>query len=405
MNILFLANKVPWPLKDGGAIGTFNLAYGLHLNGCNVSILAMNTSKHPVDAEDIPTEIREKLKIDIVNINTDLRFSSLIKNLIFSRKPYIAERFESDKFKEKLKHYLQTKKIDIVILEILYMGTYIPVIREYSNAHISFHAPNIEHEIWQHIAKHEKNPFKKLYLNILSRRISRMESDLINSYDSLVPVSEINAATYRQKGVNVPVFVANIGVFFDKTDRYIQNHNKANENLSFAYIGALDWIPNLEGLVWFLKRVWPDVHKNCPGIKFYIAGRNAPEKIREICNKPGIEYLGEVTDAYKFILSKSIMVVPLLSGSGMRVKIIESLALKKAIVSTSVGVEGINLFNNKHIRIEDDPKAFARACVELCKDKNKRISLGEAGSQMVREHYDNLKICKSLKSFYQDILK
>ncbi|MDA3819709.1 MAG: glycosyltransferase [Candidatus Delongbacteria bacterium] len=405
MNILFLANKVPWPLKDGGAIGTFNLAYGLHLNGCDVSILSMNTSKHPVGAEDIPTDIREKLKIDAVNINTDIRFSSLIKNLIFSRKPYIAERFKSDKFREKLKHYLQTKKIDIVILEILYMGTYIPVIREYSDAHINFHAPNIEHEIWQRIANHEKNPFKKLYFKLLSRRISRMEFDLINTYDSLVPVSETNAATYRQKGVNVPVFVANIGVFFDKIDRYIENHNNANEALSLAHIGALDWIPNLEGLVWFLTRVWPDVHKKCPDIKFYIAGRNAPEKILEICNKPGVEYLGEVPDAYKFILSKSIMVVPLLSGSGMRVKIIESLALKRAIVSTSVGVEGINLINNKHIRIEDDPKAFAKACVELCDDKNKRISLGEAGNQMVREHYDNLKICKSLKTFYQDILK
>ncbi len=404
MKILFLANKVPWPLKDGGAIGTFNLAYGLHLNNCDVSILAMNTSKHTVSAQDIPSDIRKNLKIDAININTDIRFSILIKNLLFSRKPYIAERFESDKFKEKLKEYLQTKDFDIIILEILYMGSYIPVIRQYSDAHISFHAPNIEHEIWQRIANNEKNPVKKVYLKLLSKRIRRMESVLMNTYDSLVPVSETNAATYRQMGVNVPVFVANIGVFFDKIDAYLRNYN-TNEELAFAHIGALDWIPNLEGLTWFLTRVWPYVHQQCPDAKFYIAGRNAPEKILDICNKPGVVYLGEVPDAYEFILSKSIMVVPLLSGSGMRVKIIESLALRKAIVSTSVGAEGINLVNNTHIRIEDSPEDFASACVELCNDKNKRNLLGERGNKMVRDRYDNLKICRALKTFYKDILK
>lgn len=404
MKVLFLTNKVPWPLKDGGAIGTFNLAYGLYLAGCNIKMLSINTSKHTVDESDIPREIQNSLNINTININTDIRFFPLIKNLVFSKKPYIAERFNSPLFSEKLIDCLKSESFDIIILEILYMGTYIPLIRQYSDAHISLHAPNIEHEIWERIAKNENNPLKKAYLKQLANRIRKYEFNLMNNYDSLIPVAETNAKTYKQMGVTVPVFVAKIGVFFDKIDKCLSNNN-IKEELAFAHIGALDWIPNLEGLKWFLNEVWPGIHQKRPDIKFYVAGRNAPAKIKETLNQPGVVYLGEVPDAYEFICSKSIMIVPLLSGSGMRVKIIESLALEKAIVSTSVGAEGIEVENNIHIRIEDQPKAFARACLELCDNKELRETIGKNGNIMVRNNYDNVKIGKNLKSFYQKIIQ
>ena len=405
MKILFLTNKVPWPLKDGGAIGTFNLAYALAKEGCHVEMLSINTSKHAVDTDTIPSEIQENLNIEAVNVDTRIKTRALFNNLFFSDEPYIAERFFSHAYAESLKSKLQNNAYDIVILEILYMGKYIPLIRKHSNAHISFHAPNIEHEIWYRIAANVSNILKRLYLKNMAKRIQKFETALLNTYDSLIPVSETNASTYKSMGVSVPVHVAKIGMFFDTLDKRSATGEKNKNQLSLGHIGALDWMPNIEGLLWFLNNVWPEVYKKQPDVVFRIAGRNASEDVKSQFNRPGVEYLGEVPDAYDFTANQTVMVVPLLSGSGMRVKIIESLGLGKAIVSTAKGAEGIQLRSGEHLLIEDDATNFAGACLELLNDPVKRKKLEKAGSNLVRKQYDNVKIARNIIEFYQTIVK
>ncbi|MFO7880101.1 MAG: glycosyltransferase family 4 protein [Bacteroidota bacterium] len=402
MKILFLTNKVPWPLKDGGAIGTFNLAYALATIGCDVHMLSINTSKHPVSKKDIPDNVLEKIKLETVDVNTEIKALSLLKNYLFSTKPYIAERFESKDYAEKLKDILSKEDFDLVILEILYMAEYIPVIRKYSNAHISFHAPNIEHEIWKKVARHEKKPVKSIYLKSLARRIEAYEYRKLNTWDSLVPVAETNARTYKNMGVTVPVHVAKIGMFFDHMDSQ-KTEPKTENQPSIGHIGALDWIPNLEGLSWFLNDIWPLIHKARPDVTFRIAGRNAAPGLKQKFSSPGVEYLGEVSDAYQFIQEQDIMIVPLLSGSGMRVKIIEALALGKTMVSTGKGAEGIDIAHGKHLLIADDSKKFADACVTLLNDPEKRKKLEENSQKFVRESYDNIRIARELYNFYQQV--
>lgn len=400
MNILFLANKVPWPLKDGGAIGTFSISYGLSLTGCELDMLAINTPKHKINIDDIPKHINDTINIEPVFVNTDIKISKLLSNLLFSNKPYIAERFNNNAFKNKLIEKLKSKKYDVVILEMLYMGSYIDTIREYSSAHITMRAPNIEHEIWNKIADNTSNPIKSLYLKNMTKRIFRMEKNLINKYDSLIPVSSTNAETYKKLGVKVPIILTTTGVFFDK----INLTKEIPEENALSHIGALDWIPNIEGLDWFINNVWPIIQKEEPEMKFYIAGRNAPDNIQEKFNKNNIIYLGEVNDAFEFISSKSILVVPLLSGSGMRVKIIEGLALGRSIISTSTGAEGIDVLSGKHLEIHNNEKDFAKACIELYRNKSKRNALSCNGKKFIQQNYDNIKIAENLKTFYQNIL-
>ncbi|MDA3911778.1 MAG: glycosyltransferase [Bacteroidales bacterium] len=401
MKILFLANKVPWPLKDGGAIGTFSISYGLAKSGCSVDMLAINTPKHHINTEDIPENIRETMSIETISIDTNISALKLVKNLFFSKKPYIAERFYHQEFNNALINKLKSATYDIVILEMLYLSAYIPTIRKHSKAHITMRAPNIEHEIWMQIAKNTKNPIKSYYLKNMAKRIRRIEKQTMNRYDSLIPVSETNAETYKKMGVKVPVFRTTTGVFIDQ----IPTHPEIDEENALAHIGALDWIPNFEGLSWFVDEVWPLILEEIPNINFYIAGRNAPENTADFFNKKQIHYLGEVPDAYEFLQSKSILIVPLLSGSGMRVKIIEGLALGKSIVSTEIGAEGIALENNVHLKIANEPKAFAEACIQLFKDKKQRESLAQNGKQFVYKEYDNLKIAKSLCDFYKKQVK
>ncbi len=400
MKILFLTNKVPWPLKDGGAIGVFSIAYGLALSGCKIEMLSMNTKKHNADIDKIPGNIKNKLIIDKVDIDTKVKPLDLIINLLFSNKPYIAQRFYKKEFKKKLIDKLKDNKYDVIILDMLYLGNYIQVIRQYSDAHITLRAPNIEHEIWEHIADNTNNIPKRLYLKNMSRRIKKLEYSLLNTYDSLMPVSKSNAETYKNMGLTVPVKHATTGVFFEKIDKFFGEHNSVEEELALAHIGALDWIPNIEGLLWFLKNVWPRIHKEKPQLKFYIAGRNAHEDTKVRFNQPNVIFLGEVNDAYEFLSSKAILIVPLLSGSGMRVKIIEGLAMGKPIVSTSKGAEGIEIKPGKHLEIADSDTGFAKACLKLLSDKKLRNQLSENGRMFVRKNYDNMAIAEELKDFY-----
>ncbi len=141
-----------------------------------------------------------------------------------------------------------------------------------------------------------------------------------------------------------------------------------------------------------------------PDLHFYLAGRNAPVHFKTL-PYPNIVFLGEVEDAYEFIRSKAVMIVPVLSGSGMRIKIIEGMALGKAIVTTSIGTEGIATTHGRDILIADDPDQFARNVCALVEDRNYCMEIGENARNFVVGHYDNFAITSSLAEFYQSLLR
>jgi glycosyltransferase involved in cell wall biosynthesis len=169
------------------------------------------------------------------------------------------------------------------------------------------------------------------------------------------------------------------------------------------HLGALDWLPNQEGLLWFLKEIWPVVHKDHPDTSFYIAGRNAPDFISRI-DQPGVVFLGEVDDAYAFMNGKAIMVVPLLSGSGMRIKIIEGMALGKIIVSTPLGAEGIPVDHGENIMIAGSADGFVKVLDSLISDKDRCEEIGLNAVSFIKKNFDNLAIASSLIKFYEERL-
>jgi glycosyltransferase involved in cell wall biosynthesis len=171
---------------------------------------------------------------------------------------------------------------------------------------------------------------------------------------------------------------------------------------SVFHIGALDWGPNLEGLQWFFRKVWPSVLKQYPELKFYLAGRNAPESLRD-AGYQNMVFLGEVEDAYEFMRSKAIMIVPILSGSGMRIKIVEGMALGKTIVTTTIGTEGIHTENTKNILIADTPEGFANAICELAANPELFSAIGKNARTFVQENYDTLAITRACMDFFQEI--
>ncbi len=396
MRILQLMNKVPWPPKDGGAIACLNMTKGFSMLGHEVTVLSMNTSKHHIRIKDMPTELRRKADFRLVEVPASINWFEATLNLLFSNLPYNAQRFISDEFSFELVKLLNEKSFDVIQLEGLYLCPYIPVIRKYSNALIAYRAHNIEFEIWERTATLSKG-FRSKYLRNLSKRIKRFEISNLNSYDLLVPITDRDGIILDSLGNNKPRHTSQTGIDFASL---VPTARKL-EFPSLFHIGALDWAPNQEGLIWFFNHCWPKIHDQNPDLKFYLAGRNAPDWFERLIKLEGVEYLGEINDAYDFINSKAVMVVPLFSGSGMRIKIIEGMALGKPIVTTDIGTEGIPTENGQNILIANDADSFIDAIDQLINDRGLSDRIGTNAIGFIQEKYDNLSQAEALIEFYK----
>ena len=396
MKILQVTNKVPYPVKDGGAIACMNLTRGFALLGHDVTVLSMNTVKHHVDISEIPESMKDWAEFRLVDVPARISFLPAFLNFFFTIKPYNAVRFISNKFSEELKKLLQEKHFDIIQLEGLYVCPYIPVIRKHSSAKIVYRAHNIEHEIWERSSK-LSGGIVQAYLKNLSKRIKRFEKDILNSYDLLVPITERDGRILNEMGNKKPMHVSPTGI--DTTA--LIPHSKHLEHPSVFHIGSLEWSPNQEGLLWFIEKCWPRIHEKFPELKFYVAGRNAPEWLIRKFDAPNIVYEGEIPDAYEFMNSKSIMVVPLFSGSGMRIKIIEGMALGKPIISTTIGTEGISTTSDKNILIANNEEEFTRAVSKLIEDNRSFQEISRNAIEYIHEKFDNLALAGALSGFYK----
>ncbi len=396
MKILQVTNKVPYPTKDGGAIATMNLTRGFSLLGHQVTILSMNTAKHHISVDEIPEPIKDLANFKLVDVPARIYALSALWNLLFSRKPYNAVRFISKAFKAELKTTLEENTFDIIQLEGLYVCPYIPIIRKYSSAKIVYRAHNIEHEIWERTALNSRGA-KKWYLKILTRRIKKFEIRLLNDYDLIVPITERDGKLLNNLGNSKPSHVSQTGI-----DSSVLIPNAKNlEHPTLFHIGSMEWTPNQEGLVWFMDNCWSGIHKKYPELNFYVAGRNAPLWLQKKLEAPNVVFEGEVQDAYEFMNSKSIMIVPINSGSGMRIKVIEGMALGKPIVSTTVGTEGIATTSGKNIIVANTPADFNSAIFELIENRDYFDSISRNAIEFIHEKFDNLTSASKLIDFYK----
>ena len=406
MNILLLCNKSPYPAKEGGPIAMNMIIEGLIDAGHRVKVLAINSNKYTVELRSIPEEYRKKTNIELVHVDLSIRPLAAFMNL-FSRRSYHVERFISRDLERSLIRILKAEKFDIVQFELLYMSPYAKVVRKYSDAKIVLRAHNIEHLIWQRVAESIKNPLKRLYLRHLVRKLKNYECSTVRQFDGIAAITDQDAAFFRsfqclqpEDGSRIPVMTIAFGVDpqqFPKT-------NEAPEFPSLFSIGAMDWIPNSEGITWFLEKVWPEIHGKYPNLHYYIAGRNMPEWLSKK-RYPNVEIVGEVDDAMAFMRSKAILIVPLFSGSGIRIKIIEGMATGKPIISTAIGAEGIKCTHNQNILIADTLREFLDCISDCVENKELCNTIGKNARDLIMTEYNRNLIISKLIAFYQKIRK
>ncbi len=387
-------------MMDGESLAMTTLAASLVEAGATVSLLGMNPSRQKKifdqrDFKDSPFE-----QVDIVPVDNGIYVKDAFSNL-FSSDSYHIARFVSKAYEKKLIEVLQASDVDIIQLETIYLAAYIPVIRKYSNAKIVLRSHNVEYEIWERIALNTKNPIKRWYVSLLQRRLKRFEQDCFKQYDSVLFISPKDAEFYNAAGFQGDSITIPIGI---NAENYHPDYSSFDSNpLSISFIGSLDWMPNTEGLDWFLDEIWPVVIREVPKAKLYVAGRNAPEKLLKKKIK-GVAILGEVKDAKAFINEHPLMIVPLLSGSGMRVKILEGMALGRCIFTTSIGLEGIHARHGEEVLVADSPTDFASLLVGKLLQSKGNIQVGCNAERFISDEFDSNAIGRKLLEYYQEII-
>jgi glycosyltransferase involved in cell wall biosynthesis len=384
IKVLQLSKKVPFQMKDGESMAICSLAESMVMNGFTVDLLSLNTKKHKFTGSVDKEKFSYYNAISMVDINTSINLYSFITNL-FSAVPYQICRFVNVSFKSTLIDCLYNYKYDYIILETIYLTPYIAVIKKYSKAKIVLRTHNLEYEIWDRLYEGSKMGLQKFLYKVLSYQIYLYESKHLREIDFLIAISQREFYQFNQFYPEIKGMVMPITWNSKLMEVPIENQNK---DISLYFMGSLDWKPNQEGLLWFLNHIWPMVHSNFPDLTFHVAGRNMPDDIKQI-KIPGVVMVGEVEDAAQFVKQHDICIVPLLSGSGMRAKIIEAMAIGKVVVTTTIGLEGIVATNGYDVFIADTPNQFIEQILNLITVKNRIRQIGLNAQETIKINFDS----------------
>ena len=401
MHILQVCPRVPFPLTTGGAIAMYDVAAGLVQAGHRVTMLAINTPKHyqPANALD---HLGPNFRLVAVDVDTAITPVKALKNLLLSQQPYIVERFISPAVGERILKILRNEQIDIVQME----GTFVAwcaeslgrsYVAEQPMPPIVLRAHNLEHTIWKMLAGRERNPLKRLYLRDMAARLEQFERRHLPQFDAVAAITDEDAQRVRALGCPEPVVFIPAGA---DLSRFQPEPAIRPKPRTLFMIGSLNWLPNLEGLHWLLREVWPTIHAEMPDVELHVAGSGTPEELLQP-RSDGVVIHGFVDSAPAFMQQYELMLVPLLSGGGMRIKIIEGMALGKAILSTTLGAEGIAVRDGDDILLRDSVAGWLEALRAWYRGEVPVAALGAAAARTAAECYDRRRVTQQFVDLYE----
>lgn len=399
LNILQLANKGIFP-PDGGTMAICQITSGLAQLGHHIQLFTLDTPKH-ITKNVFREDLQPNIQLHSQFVNTSINIQNILKQLFSTRKnPFIAERFYNAKAANKINDILAQQTFDIIQLEGPYMGVYLSLIKERTKAPVILRAHNLESQIWARQAA-QASGLKKILLKQMTKGIARFEEKIATQCQGIVCITDNDCKHFKRITNHIPLHVTPYGI--DTSDMSAERQAAKN---TIGYLGALDWRPNQEGLIWFFENIWEALQKQHPQLNIEIAGRNAPSHFIAFLKKQkNVTFLGEIPEASAFLNKQQLLIVPLLSGSGMRVKIIQAMQCKVPIVATPVAAEGISATHNHHIMIAERPHDFAAAINILISKPRKAEEIGNQGHEWVCKHYRTTKLHQELVTFYKHLIK
>ena len=395
MKILFLSPTVPFPLTDGGRIRVFNLLKQIATKN-SVTLIALETQ--PTDTEGVSQLQQLGIQVHLVpNAPTlpPVSFGTLLKAFL-KRQPITVARYDLPTYRQKFRELIATETFDLVHYEMFHTAQF----------HIETRLPgvlsqqNVDSEIWRRLCDETANPFYKFAYWTQQLAFQRYERVLSPKFDAVTCTSDIDAAVFQRHCARGTIEIIPNGVDV----RHYLPDVSAEVPAHLIYIGSMDWYPNEDAVGFFADEVLPRIQERVPDVRFSIVGGNPSARVQKLAERKGIVVTGRVPEIKPYFAEATVFVVPLRIGSGTRLKILEALAMGKAIVSTSVGAEGLDLKDGEEIFIADAPRVFADAVTRLLTDAPLRHRIGEKGRARVQRDYDWRSIGKKLHGVYAKIV-
>jgi len=398
MNILFLTPYLPYPLNNGGLIRVHHLLVNLATKH-KITMLCMEPDN---DAQRKGIDVIKSKGVDIELIPVASNQKKERKRLyqllsLFSSKPYQYQQYHSNAMQTAIDKQLATGRYDLVLAEFSQMGYYDlkTEIPKYVDQH------NVEYEIMLRTYETEKNPLRRLLAYSEWKKYNVQEIENCEKFNACLTTSQRDADILQKRMPDMPCHVIPNGVDSDHFKASAESSVEAVNPNMVLFTGTISYYPNTEGIMWFHANIWPLIKLKKPDATFCIAGKGPPPEVQKLAEEDSsIIVTGMVDDMRDYYSQAAAVVVPLRVGGGTRLKILEGMSMSKAIVSTSVGAEGIDHSDGKDIILKDDPQAFCDAVVELLDDANLRTNVGDAGRQLVEDKYDWKAISNTLSDIF-----
>ena len=298
----------------------------------------------------------------------------------FSSHPYTMAKYYRPEVFRCFNQLLHSETYDVWLCDFIYPAGIIPWDLPFPKV---LFAHNVEAQVWQRYYQVTRNPLWRLVTWREYRAMARAERFYVQQADHLLTVSEPDRRFFSQYLDPCKITVIPTGVDLD----YFQPSQGAEKTNSLVFTGSMDWLPNDDGICYFLNEVLPLIRCHIPEVKLCIAGRNPSTNVKALAMQTCVEVTGRVQDIRPYVREAAVYIVPLRVGGGTRLKIFEAMAMGKAIVSTSIGAEGLPVKNGENIIIQDDPEQFALSVARLLRDPAARARLGRAARQMVGKRY------------------
>jgi len=391
VNVLYITSKPAYPKIDGGCVASANFLDNICKVVDQVKYLSIETTKHPFDIVAFPEELAKKVQPESIFVQTAVRPKEALKYL-FNKKSYNIQRFFNEGFKNKILSTLKNDSYDVIIMDSLFTTPYLESIRKVFSGKILVRAHNVEYKIWEGLSKNESNPIKKKYLKQLARDLKKYEIDTLNKVDGLMTLSQDDLEDFNNLGIRSPKVMITISTGTQTID-----HDYATNNL--FHLGSMNWQPNIEAVNYVID-LMPELRKKNENLEFHIAGIES-QSLYSSDTTNGIIVDGYIENLNDFISKMGILLSPIQSGSGIRVKILEMMAYGLPVITSELGAKG--LIETNGVRIANTRKEILEAIYELANDENKRQELGLKAKRYVSLHHNPEKVSEQIIEFIKSI--
>ncbi len=421
MKILFLTPQLPYPPQKGTALRNWGLISGLATRHAVALLSFCAPDQSPQLAEPLTAACR------VETVPSPARtLRERLRGVFATTKPDMALRLASSDYARRLSNWLSRESFDVVHVEGIEMAPYLEVLlnaRDCRSSHtinvrepisvswgwrcplIVFDNHNCEYLLQQRAFLTDlRIPSRwpsAAYSLVQWLRLRRYEARVCRQADCVLAVSEADAAALRRLVPTVSITVVPNGI---DTRAYRTEPLKPNDQMprnALVFTGTMDFRPNVDAVLWFVQEVLPRIQAEFPDVRFVVVGQRPHERLRHLQSNPAVVLTGWVEDARPYIASSTVYVAPLRIGGGTRLKLLEAMALGKAVVATRLGAEGYPVTDGREVLLADSPADFAAAVVGLLRDPGRREELGRAARALVERHYDWQVIVPLVEAVYR----